>query len=135
MKVEYVICTFSLCTDVLDGVLQFGTRRKLSKLECIGRRFHFVIANRFVERPLLVLRRIRTVFNEKLWKSDKEAFESESGFDKFKAILEAPGVEGYHSEEVFKISNLMIDIDFEKRNQVLILYITPQCDHKCDRYR
>ena len=79
MKVEYVICAFTLCTDVLDGVLQFGTRKRLSKLECIGRRFHCVIANRFVERPLLVPRRIRTVFKEELWKS----------------------------EEVFKISNLM----------------------------
>ena len=112
MKVEYVICTFSLSTDVLDGVLQFGTRKRLSKLECIGRKFHFVIANRFVEKPLLVLRRIRTVFNEKIWKSDKEAIESGCGFDKFEAILKAPGapgVPGFSDRVVSKIYNLIFD--------------------------
>ena len=60
MKVEYVICAFTLCTDVLEDVLQFGTRRRLSQLQRIGRQFHCVIANRFVERPLLVLHRIQT---------------------------------------------------------------------------
>ena len=104
MKVEYVICTFTLCTDVLENVLQFGTRRRLLKLECIGRRFHGVIAYRFVERPLLVLRRIRTVFREEIWKSDKEAFESGNKLAKFEAILKAPGVEGSCDGVVSKIS-------------------------------
>ena len=109
MKVEYVICAFTLCSDVLEGVLQFGTRRKLSKLECIGRRFHCVIANRFVERPFLVLGRIRTVFNEKIWKSDKEAFESGSGFDKVEAILIVLDVRDSYDKLVSKIPNLMLD--------------------------
>ena len=109
MKVEYVICAFTLCTDVLESVLQFGTRRRLSKLECIGRRFHCVIANRFVERPLLVFRCIRTVFNEEIWKSDEEAFESGSGFDKAEAALIAPGVRGSYNKLVSNISNLMLD--------------------------
>ena len=108
MKVEYVICAFTLCTDVLDGVLQFGTRRRLSKLECIGRRFHCVIASRFVERPLLVLRRIRTVFNAKIWSWKKGAFVSGCGFDKFEAIIKAPGVPGFSDRVVSKISNLII---------------------------
>ena len=113
MKVEYVICTFTLCTDVLENVLQFGTRRRLSKLECIGRRFHGVIANRFLEKPLLVLRRIRPVFKKEIWKSDKEGFESGSKLDKCEAILKAPGVEGSCDGVVSKISNLIIDIHFQ----------------------
>ena len=107
MKVEYVICTFTLCFDVLEGVLQFGTRRSLSKLECIGRRFHCVIANRFVERPLLILHRIQTVFNEEIWKTNKEAFESGSGFDKAEAILNAPDVRDSYDKLVSKISFLI----------------------------
>ena len=107
MKVEYVICAFTLCTDVLDGVLH-GTRRRLSKLECIGRRFHCVIASRFVERPFLVLRRIRTVFNAKIWLSKMGAFVSGCGFDKFEAILKAPDVPGFSDQVVSKISTLII---------------------------
>ena len=119
MKVEYIICAFSLCTDVLDGVLQFGTRQSLSELECIGRQFHCVIVNRFAERPFLVLDHIRTVYKESIWKSNKEAFESESGFDRFEAILSAPGEPGDCDEVVSKISNSIINIDFQKNQQSL----------------
>ena len=79
---------FTLCADVLEGVLQFGTRRTLSKLESVGRQFLGVIINRFVERPFLVLERLRTVFDE--WISDP-AFDSDA-LEKFNEILSAPGV-------------------------------------------
>ena len=92
-KVEFVICAFTLCADVLEGVLQFGTRRKLLKLQCAGRQFHCVIVNRFVERPFLVLDRLRTVFEESIFRSqDDLEFDPEAGAEKFKEILSAPGV-------------------------------------------
>ena len=70
-----------------------------------------MIANRFVERPFLVLGRIRIqpVFNEEIWKLDKEAFESRSGFDKAKAVLNAPDVRDSYDKLVSNISNLMLD--------------------------
>ena len=97
-KVEYVICAFTLCADVLEGVLQFGTRLKLLKLECVGRQFHCVIVNRFVERPFLVLDRLRAVFEEYRFRSDDDALGVE--FEKFNEILSAPGVQVEKPDEM-----------------------------------
>ena len=44
-----------LCHDVLLEVLIFGDRRRLTKLERVGRRFHLSIENFFSERPFLRL--------------------------------------------------------------------------------
>ena len=44
-----------LCGDVLLEVLQFGNRRQLVKLERVGRRLHWIIENRFGNRPFLRL--------------------------------------------------------------------------------
>ena len=89
-KVEYVICAFTLCADVLEGVLQFGTRRKLLKLESVGRQFRYVIVNRFVERPFLVLESLGVVYEESIY-NDKDAIEDGDGYNRFKQILSAPG--------------------------------------------
>ena len=45
----------SLCGDVLSDVLRFGTRRRLAKLERIGRRFHRFIENFFYNTPFIHL--------------------------------------------------------------------------------
>ena len=44
-----------LCSDVFLEVLIFGERRRLTKLERVGRRFHLNIENFFRERPFLRL--------------------------------------------------------------------------------
>ena len=44
-----------LCIDVLLEVLIFGDRRRITKLERVGRRFHLSIENFFSERPFLRL--------------------------------------------------------------------------------
>ena len=44
-----------LCHDVLLEVLIFGDRRRLTKLERVGRRFHLSTENFFSERPFLRL--------------------------------------------------------------------------------
>ena len=40
-----------ICTDVLIGVLSFGSRLRLCKLESVGQRFHLVVENSFREVP------------------------------------------------------------------------------------
>ena len=45
----------TLCIDVLLEVLRFGDRRRLTKLECVGRRFHHFVEKFFVEMPFLRL--------------------------------------------------------------------------------
>ena len=44
-----------LCHDVFLEVLIFGDRRRLTKLERVGRRFHLSIENFFREKPFLRL--------------------------------------------------------------------------------
>ena len=44
-----------LCHDVFLEVLIFGDRRRLTKLERVGRRFHLCIENFFREKPFLRL--------------------------------------------------------------------------------
>ena len=87
-KVEYVICTFSLCGDVLCDVLQFGTRRQLSTLERVGCRLLKMISNRFVEKPFLYLS-IQTIsdcpyHNDRKYKS--------CNCNPFGQLLSAPGI-------------------------------------------
>ena len=43
----------SLCCDVLFEVLRFGARRPLTKLEPVGRRFHWLIEKYFLDVPFL----------------------------------------------------------------------------------
>ena len=42
-----------LCGDVLVELLQYGDRRRLTKLERVGQRFHWIVENFFGERPFL----------------------------------------------------------------------------------
>ena len=42
-----------LCHDVFLEALVFGDRRRLIKLERVGRRFHWAIENFFNKRPFL----------------------------------------------------------------------------------
>ena len=49
---EFIV---TLCHDVLLEALLFGDRRRLTKLERVGRRFHWAIENFFRERPFLRL--------------------------------------------------------------------------------
>ena len=44
-----------LCFDVLFDVLQFGDRRRLTKLEGVGRRVHHLVERWFGEMPFLRL--------------------------------------------------------------------------------
>ena len=44
-----------LCSDVLLEALFFGDKRRITKLERVGRRFHLSIENFFKERPFLRL--------------------------------------------------------------------------------
>ena len=50
---EFIVRLF---IDVLLEVLIFGDRRRITKLERVGRRFHLSIENFFKERPFLRLR-------------------------------------------------------------------------------
>ena len=43
-----------LCRDVLLELLMFGERRRITKLEGIGRRFHQISENFFEQIPLLL---------------------------------------------------------------------------------
>ena len=43
----------ALCLDVFLDVLRFGTRRRLIKLERVGRRFHFCAETFFTMKPFL----------------------------------------------------------------------------------
>ena len=79
-----------MCADVLEGVLQFGTRRELLKLESVGIQFLGVIVNRFVERPFLVPKRLRIVYEESIY-NHRDAIENGEGHDRFKQILLTPG--------------------------------------------
>ena len=49
---EFII---RLCSDVFLEMFIFGDRRRLTKLERVGRRFHLIIENFFKERPFLRL--------------------------------------------------------------------------------
>ena len=44
-----------ICFDVLLDVLHFGDRRRLIKLERVGRRFHWIIEKWFLDVPFLRL--------------------------------------------------------------------------------
>ena len=44
-----------ICSDVLFEVFRFGSRRKLAKLERIGRRFHWLVEKWFLDVPFLRL--------------------------------------------------------------------------------
>ena len=120
LNAKYVVCSFTLCTDVFDGVLKFGTRKQLSKVELVGRKFHYVINNRFMERPFLVLHSIRTILEESIFAVSKEfnPFINEETdsieYKKFSEFLLAPGVPVQsQSDKVFSLSNLMIMIDID----------------------
>ena len=52
---EAVESHLKFCYDVLFEVLRFGDRRRLTKLEGIGRRFHHLVEKWFVEMPFLRL--------------------------------------------------------------------------------
>ena len=45
----------TLCFDVIFEVLQFGNRRRLTKLERVGRRLHHLVEKWFGELPFLRL--------------------------------------------------------------------------------
>ena len=106
-KVEFVICAFTLCADVLEGVLQFGTRRELLKLESVGRQFLGVIVNRFVERPFLVLESLGVVYEESIY-NHRDAIENGEGHDRFKQILSAPGgVSGWNTDDGDWVSEIL----------------------------
>ena len=45
----------AICNDVLVEVLSFGSRLRLCKLECVGRRFNWTVENFFGERPPIQL--------------------------------------------------------------------------------
>ena len=45
----------TLCFDVILEVIQFGDRRRLTKMERVGRRFHHLIEKWFGEKPFLHL--------------------------------------------------------------------------------
>ena len=77
-----------MCADVFEGVLQFGTRRELLKLESVGRQFCYVIVNRFGERPFLVFEFLRVVYEKSIYSN---TIENGDGFDRFKQILLKPG--------------------------------------------
>ena len=82
-KTEYVICVFTLCSDVLCDVFKFGTRRQLSALESIGQLFQFVIDKQFAIKPFLV-HSIETVVDRPV------------GYHEYKVqwehVLSAPGI-------------------------------------------
>ena len=48
--IEFIV---RLCHDVLLEVLFFGDRRRLTKLERVGRRLHQINENFFKEKPFL----------------------------------------------------------------------------------
>ena len=52
---EAVESHLKFCYDVLFEVLRFGDRRRLTKLEGVGRRFHHLVEKWFVEMPFLRL--------------------------------------------------------------------------------
>ena len=68
-----------LCSDVLEDILCYGDRMKLTETEFIGRRFHYIIENHFAEKP-------RILFNVK---ADYELF------NRLSKVYIAPGIE-YH---------------------------------------
>ena len=45
----------TLCIDVLFEILQFGDRRRLTKMEGVGRRFHHLVDKWFGEMPFIRL--------------------------------------------------------------------------------
>ena len=45
----------AICNDVLVEVLSFGSRLRLGKLECVGRRFNWTVENFFGECPSIRL--------------------------------------------------------------------------------
>lgn len=51
-ELEFIV---RLCYDVLLEALKFGDRRRLTKLERGGRRFHRIIVDNFRQRPFLRL--------------------------------------------------------------------------------
>ena len=44
-----------LCGDVVKEVFHFGERRRLTKMELVGSRFHWIVENFFSEAPFLQL--------------------------------------------------------------------------------
>ena len=52
---EAVEFYLKFCFDVLLEVFQFGDRRRLIKLEGVGRRFHHLVEKWFGEMPFLCL--------------------------------------------------------------------------------
>ena len=52
MAIEFYL---RLCFDVLFEVFRFGCRRKLTKLERVGHRFHWLVENYFPDVPFLRL--------------------------------------------------------------------------------
>ena len=50
---EAIAFSVRLCGDVFLGVLRFGERRRLTKLERAGRRFHRSVENFLEMRPFL----------------------------------------------------------------------------------
>ena len=81
-----------------------------------------MIVTRFVKRPFLVLDRLRTVFEESIFRSqDDLEFDPEAGAEKFKEILSAPGVPVGSDYMVSQISNsisiITIVIDLNKRSE------------------
>ena len=51
-----------LCFDVLMEVLNFGDRRRLTKLERVGRRIHWMVENYLPNKPFLCLKLLRIEF-------------------------------------------------------------------------
>ena len=51
-KLKFIV---RLCTDVLLEALYFGDRRRLTKLERVGRRVHRMVENFFTKKPFLRL--------------------------------------------------------------------------------
>ena len=45
----------AICNDVLVEILSFGSRFRLGKLECVGRRFNWTVENFLGERPSIRL--------------------------------------------------------------------------------
>ena len=51
-KIEFVV---RLCGDVLVEILRYGSRRRLTKLERVGRRFNWIVGRCYPEVPYLRL--------------------------------------------------------------------------------
>lgn len=68
-KLEFFV---RLCGDIVIEVLRFGERRRLTKMEIVGYRFHWIVENFFPEAPFLRLNltlypRYYLCFFKKFW--------------------------------------------------------------------